>query len=71
MKLFETVPKSFILYTYEKEWGNFMLNNENGVTLVGLIVTIIILLILTGTVLAEALGDQGIITMALKATRSI
>lgn len=48
-----------------------MLNNENGVTLVGLIVTIIILLILTGTVLAEALGDQGIITMALKATRSI
>ena len=33
--------------------------------------SIIILLILTGTVLAEALGDQGIITMALKATRSI
>lgn len=44
-----------------------MLKNKNGVTLVGLVVTIIVLLIITGTTIGEAIGDHGIITMALKA----
>ncbi len=41
---------------------------EQGVTLVALVVTIIIMLILAGVALSIALGDNGLISMAKKAT---
>lgn len=41
--------------------------NENGVTLVSLVVTIIILLILAGVAINIALGDNGIINKTQKA----
>ncbi len=40
------------------------MNNEKGITLVALVVTIIVLLILTGVSLNLVLGDNGIITRA-------
>ena len=41
--------------------------DENGVTLISLVITIIILLILAGVTLSLTLGDNGIITQAQKA----
>lgn len=41
-----------------------MLKKENGVTLVALVITIIVLLILAGVTLAMVMGDSGIFTKA-------
>ena len=41
---------------------------NKGITLIALVVTIIILLILAAVVISQALGDNGIITLAKKAT---
>ncbi|MCI8272507.1 MAG: hypothetical protein HFJ55_00285 [Clostridia bacterium] len=43
------------------------MKNQNGITLVALVVTIIVLLILAGTSIAMLSGDNGIITNAQKA----
>ena len=44
-----------------------MLKKDNGITLVALIVTIIVLIILAGISINLILGDNGIITIAQKA----
>ena len=43
------------------------MKNQKGVTLVALVVTIIVLIILTGISINLILGDNGIITIAKKA----
>ena len=40
------------------------INNEKGITLVALVVTIVVLLILTGITVNMTVGDNGLITMA-------
>ena len=45
-----------------------MLKKENGVTLVALVITIIVLLILAGVTLAMVMGDSGIFTKAQTAS---
>ena len=40
---------------------------NNGITLISLVVTIIVLLILAGVTISMLFGDNGIITMAQKA----
>ena len=40
------------------------MKKENGITIVALTVTIVILIILTGVTLNFTIGDEGIITMA-------
>ena len=44
-----------------------MKNNEKGITLVALVITIIVLLILAGVTIAALSGDNGILTNASKA----
>ena len=44
-----------------------MLKGQNGVTLVALVVTIIVLIILAGVSIAMVIGDNGIIPNAQKA----
>ena len=44
-----------------------MLKGQNGVTLVALVVTIIVLIILAGVSIAMGIGDNGIIPQAQKA----
>lgn len=46
-----------------------MLKKENGVTLVALVITIIVLLILAGVTLAMVMGDSGIFTKANSAAK--
>lgn len=46
-----------------------MLKKENGVTLVALVITIIVLLILAGVTLAMVMGDSGIFTKANNAAK--
>ncbi len=41
-----------------------MLKGQNGVTLVALVVTIIVLIILAGVSIAMILGDNGVVTQA-------
>lgn len=45
-----------------------MFRKENGVTLVALVITIIVLLILAGVTISMVLGDDGIISQASDAT---
>ena len=45
-----------------------MLKKENGVTLVALVITIIVLLILAGVTLAMVMGDSGIFSKANEAS---
>ena len=47
-----------------------MFRKENGVTLVALVITIIVLLILAGVTISMVLGDDGIITNAQTATKN-
>ena len=42
-------------------------NRENGITLIALVVTIIVLIILAGVSISMLVGDNGIITQAQKA----
>ena len=42
--------------------------NQKGITLIALVVTIIVLLILAGVVINQALGENGLIGMAKMAT---
>ena len=44
-----------------------MLKGQNGVTLVALVVTVIVLIILAGVSIAMVIGDNGIIPQAQKA----
>lgn len=44
-----------------------MLKGQNGVTLVALVVTIIVLIILAGVSIAMVLGDNGVVTQAQEA----
>lgn len=44
-----------------------MLKGQNGVTLVALVVTIIVLIILAGVSIAMILGDNGVVTQAQEA----
>ena len=44
-----------------------MLKGQNGVTLVALVVTIIVLIILAGVSIAMVLGDNGVVTQAKEA----
>ncbi len=46
-----------------------MLKKQNGVTLVALVITIIVLLILAGVTLAMVMGDSGIFTKANSAAK--
>ena len=51
-------------------WGQKMkqiLNEQKGVTLIALVITIIVLLILTGVTIAMLTGDNGIISKAMQA----
>ena len=43
-----------------------MKNNQRGITLVALVITIIVLLILAGVTIAALSGDNGILTNASK-----
>ena len=43
------------------------MKKENGITLVALVVTIVVLLILVGTALAMVIGEEGILAKASKA----
>ena len=47
-----------------------MFRKENGVTLVALVITIIVLLILAGVTISMVLGNDGILTQASGATES-
>lgn len=47
-----------------------MFRKENGVTLVALVITIIVLLILAGVTISMVLGDDGILNQASDATES-
>jgi flagellar basal body-associated protein FliL len=44
-----------------------MLKNQNGITLVALVITIIVLLILAGITISLTIGQGGILTTAQKA----
>lgn len=44
-----------------------MLKKQNGITLVALVVTIVVLIILAGVSIALVLGDNGIVTKAQEA----
>ncbi len=44
------------------------LNNSNGITLIALVITIIVLLILAGISISVIIGDNGILQRAKKAT---
>lgn len=46
-------------------------NKEQGITLVSLVVTIIVLIILAGVSINTLVGDNGIITMAQQAKENI
>jgi len=48
----------------KKEEKNKQLKNKNGITLIALVVTIIVLIILAGVSINLVLGDNGIITKA-------
>ena len=50
---------------YKEEF--FMLKGQNGITLIALVITIIILLILAGITISLTLGEHGIINMGEKA----
>ena len=47
-----------------------MMKKQNGVTLIALVITIIVLLILAGVSIAMLTGDNGILTNATKASES-
>ena len=44
-------------------------NTSNGITLIALVITIIVLLILAGVTIATLMGDNGILTKANDAKR--
>ena len=46
---------------------NRFVKNKKGITLIALVVTIIILIILTGVTLLLTIGDEGVITRAMNA----
>lgn len=46
------------------------MKNERGITLIALIITIIILLILTGITMSAIMGDNGILTNAMRASEA-
>ena len=46
------------------------MKNKRGITLIALIITIIILLILTGITLSAIMGDNGLLTQAMKSKTS-
>ena len=46
---------------------NQMINTNNGITLIALVITIIVLLILAGVTIAMLMGDNGILTKATEA----
>ena len=48
----------------EQKRGNKKLRNEQGITLIALVITIIVLLILAGVSIAMLIGDNGILTQA-------
>ena len=50
---------------------NKSLNNEKGITLVSLIITIIILLILAGITLINLIGENGLLNRAIKEAMQI
>lgn len=47
-----------------------MLKGQNGITLIALVITIIVLLILAGITISLTLGDHGIINMAEKSGKN-
>lgn len=47
-----------------------MLKGQNGITLIALVITIIVLLILAGITISLTLGEHGIINMAEKAGKN-
>ena len=47
-----------------------MLKGQNGITLVALVITIIVLLILAGVTISLTLGDKGIFTTAQQAAKN-
>ena len=46
------------------------MKNENGITLITLIITIIVMLIIAGVALSSAVGDNGILEQATTAVRN-
>ncbi len=60
---------SYDLLNIKRKGGNVKMLKEKGITLVALVVTIIIMLILAGVALNMALGDNGLISQAKKATQ--
>ena len=49
-------------------YNGIKLNKDNGITLIALVITIIVLLILAGTSIAMLIGENGIISQAQKAS---
>ena len=47
-----------------------MMKKQNGITLIALVITIIVLLILAGVSIAMLTGDNGILTQATKAQKN-
>ena len=56
--------------TYEEKSGTKYLKNKNGITLIALVITIIVLLILAGVSIATLTGENGILTRANDAKTS-
>ena len=52
---------------FEKNYKTFKFKNSNGITLIALVISIIVMLILAGVSLNATIGDNGIITQAQNA----
>lgn len=65
----------YFLFRFKKKstsptWKYFDAKNNNGITLIALIITIIIMLILAGVVISLTLGEKGIFTTAKNAGKN-
>ena len=73
-KLFQSITKKEkiknekVQVNFEKNYKTFKFKSTNGITLIALVISIIVMLILAGVSLNATIGDNGIITQAQNAT---
>ena len=73
-KLFQSITKKEKIKSkkmrvnFEKNYKTFKFKSTNGITLIALVISIIVMLILAGVSLNATIGDNGIITQAQNAT---
>ena len=64
----EKIKNEKVQVNFEKNYKTFKFKSTNGITLIALVISIIVMLILAGVSLNATIGDNGIITQAQNAT---